>query len=80
MKKTLESDRHEALIKFLKAKRGASGMTQAELAERLGEFQSFVARMESGQRRIDVIEYLALAETLNFDAAHALAQVRKIKG
>ena len=80
MKKTLDSNRHEALIELLKAKRGASGMTQAELAERLGEFQSFVARMESGQRRIDVIEYLALAETLNFDAAYALAQVRKIKG
>jgi len=37
------------------------------LAKELGEYQSFVARMESGQRRIDVIEYENLSRILKFD-------------
>ena len=67
MSKTLGTLRHNALIAFLTAKRHAAGMSQAELAKALGEYQSYVARMESGQRRVDVIEYENLAEILKFD-------------
>ena len=67
MSKTLGTSRHRALIAFLTDKRKAAGMSQSELADALGEYQSFVARMESGQRRIDVIEYEKLANILNFD-------------
>jgi len=42
-------------------------MSQSELAKALGEYQSYVARMESGQRRVDVIEYEKLANILKFD-------------
>jgi len=42
-------------------------MSQSDLAKALGEYQSFVARMESGQRRVDVIEYENLAEILGFN-------------
>jgi predicted transcriptional regulator len=31
-------------------------MTQANLAGRIGQYQSYVARLESGQRRIDVVD------------------------
>ena len=47
--KTIRSKRHQALIDLLIEKREAAGLTQAELATRLGEYQSFVARLESGQ-------------------------------
>ena len=57
----------------------ASGLTQAQLAKRLGVYQSFVARLESGQRRIDVVEFLALAEVLRFDPAKAVLSLRKIR-
>ena len=78
MAKTLGSKRHKALIDLLVAKREAARMTQAELASRLGEYQSLVARLESGQRRVDVVEFLHLAETLRFDPAKAIAGLRKI--
>ena len=68
MRKTLGSTRHQALIAFLIKKREEIGMTQSELAQELGEYQSFVARMESGQRRVDVIEFETLAKILKFDA------------
>src|SRR4051794_38449252 len=76
--KTLGSKRHQALIALLIERREAAGMTQTQLADRLGEYQSFVARLESGQRRVDVVEFLELAEVLGFDAGKVLAAVRKV--
>ena len=67
LSKTLGTSRHRALIAFLTAKRHAAGMSQTDLAKALGEYQSFVARMESGQRRVDVIEYEKLSQILEFD-------------
>lgn len=77
MAKTLGSKRHKALIAFLVARREAANMTQAELARRLGEYQSFVARLESGDRRVDVVEFLKLADILGFDPAKAVTALRK---
>lgn len=54
------------------------GLTQVDLAERLGEYQSFVARLEAGQRRIDVVEFLELAEALDFDAVNMILALKKI--
>lgn len=75
MVKTLGTERHKALIELLIERREAAGLTQTELAAKLGEYQSFVARLESGQRRVDVVEFLELAELLNFDPAIAIRQI-----
>lgn len=75
MGKTLGSDRHKALIAFLIERREAAGMTQAQLAERLGEYQSFVARLESGQRRVDVVELIELGCVLDFDPSAAVIHI-----
>ena len=79
MGKTLGSARHKALVDLLIAKREAAGMTQAELAGKLGEYQSFVARMESGQRRIDVVQFLDIALILSFDAAKEIKVFALVK-
>jgi transcriptional regulator with XRE-family HTH domain len=78
MPKSLGSARHQALIDLLVEKREAAGLTQAELAAKLGEYQSFIARLESGQRRVDVVEFLEIAEMLGFDAAKAISALKKI--
>jgi len=52
-------------------------MTQTEFAERIGEYQSFVARLESGQRRVDVVEFILFSEVLDFDPARAVNAIRK---
>jgi transcriptional regulator with XRE-family HTH domain len=75
--KTLGSKQHVALIAFLKDRRKAAGLSQEELAEHMGEYQSFVARMESGQRRVDVVEFLSLAAILKFDPKAALTEITK---
>jgi transcriptional regulator with XRE-family HTH domain len=79
MAKTLGTKQHEALIGMLKAKRETAGMTQAALAEALGEYQSYVARLESGQRRVDVIELIQLASILGFEPSQMVKAVAKIE-
>ncbi len=79
MGKTLGSVRHRALVDLIVSKREAARLTQAQLAEKLDEYQSFVARLESGQRRIDVIEFLELAVQLQFDPIKALSAIVKLR-
>lgn len=56
MTKTIISSGHKALVAAMAEARKAAGMTQADLAKRLRCQQSLIARVESGQRRIDAID------------------------
>lgn len=76
--RTFGKARHMALVKMLTEARENAGMTQTELAEKLGEYQSFVARLESGQRRVDVVELIELAEVLGFDAPKAVKALQLV--
>ncbi len=67
-----------ALVRMLTDAREAAGITQTELAQRLGEYQSFVARLESGQRRIDVVELIELSDILGFDAPQLVASLQQV--
>ena len=76
MPRSLRSPRHEALRAFLVERRKAAGLTQAVLAERLKIHQSYVADIERGQRRVDVVELFALAEAIGFDPSEAIARMK----
>jgi transcriptional regulator with XRE-family HTH domain len=69
MGKSIHSPQHPKLRELLVAARKKAGMTQAEVAERLGRPQSFVAKYEGGERRLDVIEFMLVARTLGADPA-----------
>jgi transcriptional regulator with XRE-family HTH domain len=75
--KTRRSKRYKALIGLLVARRQAAAMTQSDLAVRLGKSQSFVARLESGQRRITVVEFMMLAKILRFDPYKVISTLEK---
>jgi transcriptional regulator with XRE-family HTH domain len=75
--KTLRSKRYKALVDVLVSRRKAVGMTQSDLAARLGKSQSFVARLESGQRRITVVEFMTLAKILRFDPYRVISTLEK---
>ena len=79
--KTLRTPQHIALIDELKRVRQNAGLTQTVLAGRLGVAQSFVAKVEGAERRLDVIElikWLEAAEAFD-DGAAILARVRAAK-
>jgi transcriptional regulator with XRE-family HTH domain len=79
MPDTLRSPRHEALRAFLVERRKKAGLTQADVAARLGRYQSFVATVESGQRRVDVVEFLDFAEAIGFNPREAIARISSTK-
>jgi transcriptional regulator with XRE-family HTH domain len=78
LRKALGTAQQAALIRTLIGKREAAGLTQLQLAKKLGQYQSFVSRLESGQRRVDVIEFLQLAEILDFDPCRVLRGLTKL--
>ncbi|MFS3137230.1 helix-turn-helix domain-containing protein [Gluconacetobacter sacchari] len=75
MPKSLRSPRQHRLMELLIAARRGKGLTQATLAERLGKPQSYVAKYETGERRIDVIEFLDITNAIGLDVAALLANL-----
>lgn len=71
MPKTLRSPRQMRLIDILVEQRQRAGLSQAQLAERLGRYQSVISSVESGGRRVDVVELLDIADAIGLDV-HAL--------
>lgn len=56
--------------------RQRSGLTQRQLAERLGTPQSYVSKFERGERRLDLIEFLEVADALQIDVGEFIRQLR----
>lgn len=67
MSKSIHSPEHLALRELLIAARKSAGLTQQQVAEKLNRPQSFVAKYEGGERRLDVIEFIAVARSLEED-------------
>jgi transcriptional regulator with XRE-family HTH domain len=59
----------------LAAARVRSGTTQRDLADRLGKPQSFVSAYETGQRRVDILEFIAIAQALGSDPLAVFREV-----
>ena len=69
---SIYSEEYQMVIKLLRTARKAKGLTQVKLAQALGRPQSFVAKMESGERRLDVVEFAHIAVLLSIDPANIL--------
>lgn len=67
MEKSLKSAEYARLIGLLVATRHKAGIRQQALAKKLRKPQSFVAKYEGGERRLDVVEFIAIAEALGAD-------------
>lgn len=70
--KSVHSPEQHALRELLVAARDKAGLTQQKLAKRLGKHQSFVAKYEGGERRLDVVEFVTIAQALGADPVQIL--------
>ncbi len=61
MSKTIYSDKYKRVLQLLRQARKDAGLTQIEVADALRKSQSYVAKCESGERRIDVVELYEFA-------------------
>lgn len=75
---TVHTEAYKAVLCALIEARGAAGLSQAALAERLGKPASFVGKYELGERRLDIVELMVVLKALNlsFDAFWAQANVQ----
>lgn len=75
MKKSTHSDEYSFVIKKLVEMRKAAGFTQQQLADALKREQSFVWRIENGERRLDVVEFFWVCNALGQDAKAVYAEL-----
>lgn len=61
----IHSKRYQAFLRKLKDARKDSGLTQRQVADRLGQLQSFVEKCEQGSRRVDAAELFLFAKVYN---------------
>ncbi|MGH1414801.1 MAG: helix-turn-helix domain-containing protein [Pelagimonas sp.] len=78
MSKSIYDEEYRKLIDDLRSERKAAGLTQQALADRLTKPQSFVAKVEGYERRLDVIEFLHWCRVLDVDAAEFLKNLGDI--
>jgi len=62
MSKTIYSKEHKYIVEQLKKAREGVGLSQEEVAKILGKTQSYISKIESGQRKVDVIQLKEFAK------------------
>ena len=73
--RSVHSEPYKLLLEMLIEARTRAGVTQLELATRLGRPQPFISFVERGERRIDVIEFYAIMRALERDPDEAFRQL-----
>ncbi|MEF2549417.1 helix-turn-helix transcriptional regulator [Aurantimonas sp. E1-2-R+4] len=68
---SLRSDLYQRILAGLVQARKGAGITQAELGERIGQRQTFVSKVELGERRLDIAELVEICRAIGVDP-HAL--------
>lgn len=74
----LHNDAYKRSVGFLVEERAETGLSQADVAERLGWNQSIVAKIETVSRRMDFVEMVLIAEAMGVDASLLIPKIRKV--
>ncbi|MGM3161459.1 helix-turn-helix domain-containing protein [Dickeya undicola] len=72
---SIYSDEYQIVIKALREARIAKGITQGNLALALDRPQSFIAKVENGERRLDIVEFIHIARLLSLDPSGIVAKI-----
>jgi transcriptional regulator with XRE-family HTH domain len=72
---SLRTSQNDLLIQVIKEARLEAGVSQEELSKRMGQSITFIVKIERGTRRLDVIEFVRLANALDADAEVLFAKL-----
>ena len=75
--KTLRSRRHRQLCLAIAQARERAGLSQRVLADKIKRPHSYIGKIESGERRLDVVEFVELAEALNVDPCELILAITR---
>ena len=67
MPTSMFTDAYKVLVNALVEARKEAGLSQTDLAERVGKWQKYVSTIETGSRRVDLVEFCALAKAMDRD-------------
>ena len=70
--KTIYQESYQAFIKQLVLARKACGLTQMQVAEKLSKPQSYIAKVEGADRKLDVMEFVELCEVIHQDPSELI--------
>ena len=76
--KSTYTEAYQLLLSSIEKARKESKMTQAEVANKLGQYQSYIAKIENGERRIDLIEFLEIARLISLDPHEMIKNIQNL--
>jgi transcriptional regulator with XRE-family HTH domain len=80
IKKTIHAKEYHIVIAMLRELREHKQLTQTGLADKIGSDQTFISKIEIGERRLDIIELKYICEALDIDLVEFIKLVElKIK-
>jgi transcriptional regulator with XRE-family HTH domain len=77
MEKSIFSPDQEKLKELLRQIRLGAGLRQTDLAEKLGQPQSFISKYESGERRLDLLELRQVCQAVGLSLADFVDRFEK---
>lgn len=70
MEKSIATDEHRVFRNVLRQFRRSAGLTQTQLAESIGETQSFVSKVERGELRLDLVQLRTICRAIGKELEH----------
>lgn len=77
MPKSQFSAGYKAFLEVLIQARKEAGLTQTDVAMRIGRKQGHISIIETGVRRLDLIEFCAIAKVMGYDPNTLFARITK---
>lgn len=74
MARSTHHQEYQVFLGLLRDLRVDAGITQIVLAKKLGNTQTFISKIERGERRIDMVEFVELCEALGVEPTAALVE------
>lgn len=75
---SLHGESYAAFVRLIVERRKDSGLSQQEVADAMGWPQSFIAKVEKRERRLDAVEFIKLAAAIGFDPAKVIRELQKV--
>lgn len=77
MRKSVYSKEFKAVLSVLVKARQEAGLSQSELGAKIGKPQNFISYVERGERRLDLLDFIAYARALGRDPGDLISEVEK---
>ncbi|MDG2916013.1 helix-turn-helix transcriptional regulator [Bisgaard Taxon 10/6] len=76
---SIHSFEHSWLRDFLLKRRKELGLSQRALGMKMGVVHSFIGKVETGDRRLDIFEFITYCRALELDPGEVIREIQELK-